>query len=126
MTRFVTSLISDRLHISLYKDAQECFKNGVAKTTLPLEEFYGIESGFALDREPHVMAIVCGGADRVLLLAFHNRETLIQWEIRIRSHLGEGECVWCVCECVCVGEHVGGSGVCVFCLGVGILVSERA
>ena len=79
----------DRLHISLYKNAQDCFKDGQTKTTFPLEDFFGIESGFALDRESHVMAIVC--TNSVLLLAFLNRETLIQWEIRIRSHLGEGK-----------------------------------
>ena len=86
---YLRFIFTDRLHISLYKNAQDCFKDGQAKTTLPLEDFFGIESGFALDRESHVMAIVC--TNSVLLLAFHNRETLIQWEIRIRSHLGEGK-----------------------------------
>lgn len=81
--------ISDRLHISLYRDAADYIKNSPEKTALPLEDFLGIESCFTLDKEPHVMAIVC--LHDVTLLAFQGRETLIEWEIRIRSHLGEGK-----------------------------------
>ena len=103
-------VIPDRLHISLYKDAQDCFKNGQAKTTLPLEELYGIESGFALDREAHVMAIVCTSG--VILLAFHNRETLIQWEIRIRSHLGEGKFIGFLKQCSKLNGYSENNSVC--------------
>ena len=80
--------LSDRLHISLYKDGNERYKNGQEKAMFPLEEFYGIESGFSLDKEQHVMAIVC--QDMVVLLALYSTEVMIQWEIKIRANLGEG------------------------------------
>ena len=52
-------------------------------------DFYGIESGFPLDKEAHVLAILCD--KNIIILSFNARETLIEWEIRIRNHLGEGE-----------------------------------
>ena len=90
-------MIPDRLHLYLYKEFSDKYKDvgsdkhkgESAKLHIPLQEFYGIESGFVLDKEHHVMAILCH--KEAIVLSFSTRETLIQWEIKIRTHLGEGQ-----------------------------------
>lgn len=79
------SLFPDRLHISFFKESSDNHE----KTGIPLVDFYGIESGFPLEKESHVLAILC--EKNVVILSFNGRETLIEWEIRIRNHLGEGK-----------------------------------
>jgi hypothetical protein len=81
-------LLADRLHISLYKTARDRYHNGQEKINIPLENFYGIASEFQLDREMHVMAIVCHKEN--ILLAFQNTETLLAWVLTVRKQLGEG------------------------------------
>jgi hypothetical protein len=56
--------------------------------TVPLEDFCGIECGFELDREEHVMSLIC--RSQVLTFAFHNQQTLEAWKGFVRRHLGEG------------------------------------
>ena len=60
------------------------------KRTCLLEGFYGLESGFSLDRESNVMAVVC--QKQVVLIAFELREDRIHFEVKIRRSLGEGQC----------------------------------
>ena len=67
---------------------KESVKGGNPKTTFPLDGFYGLESGICYDKETSVLAIIC--QKLITLLAFESRETLIQFEIKIRRSLGEG------------------------------------
>ena len=41
-----------------------------------------------MDKESHTLAIIC--QDLSVVLAFDNRERLIQWSVRISNNLGEG------------------------------------
>lgn len=68
---------------------KESVKGGNPKNTFPLDGFYGLESGICYDKETSVLAIIC--QKQITLLAFESRETLIQFEIKIRRSLGEGE-----------------------------------
>ena len=72
----------------LYKDVKESVKGGHPKSSFPLDGFYGLESGICFDKETSVLAIIC--QKQITLLAFESRETLIQFEIKIRRSLGEG------------------------------------
>ena len=45
-------------------------------------------SGFTLDKESNTIAILC--QDVTVVLAFDTRERLIQWQVKIANHLGEG------------------------------------
>lgn len=81
------SPVADRLIVHLFKDVKESVKGGHPKTTFPLDGFYGLESGICFDKETSVLAIIC--QKQITLLAFESRETLIQFEIKIRRSLGE-------------------------------------
>ncbi|KAJ8318104.1 hypothetical protein KUTeg_003195 [Tegillarca granosa] len=62
-------------------------KGAKPKHEFHVEGFYGLETGFTLDKESNVLAILCH--KQITLFAFDNREVLIQFEIRIRKSLGE-------------------------------------
>lgn len=83
--------LADCLHIQLYRDSKERCKNGPTKASLSLEEFLGMETGFTLDKESNTMALIC--SELVVVLAFDNRELLIQWQVKIRANLVEGKLV---------------------------------
>ncbi|ELU05544.1 hypothetical protein CAPTEDRAFT_66459, partial [Capitella teleta] len=78
--------ISDRLHISLYKDLTDYHRRQSEKQTISLEKFFGIDSDLVLEKERHVMVLICQTAP--LLLAAETREELVAWEVTIRAHLG--------------------------------------
>ncbi|CAH1106685.1 unnamed protein product, partial [Psylliodes chrysocephalus] len=79
---------SDCLHLQLYRDSKDRYKQGQTKASLSLEHFLGLESGFTLDKESHTVAILC--QDVVVVLAFDNRERLMQWQVKLSSHLNDG------------------------------------
>ncbi|XP_066140538.1 uncharacterized protein [Euwallacea fornicatus] len=79
---------ADCLHLQLYRDSKDRYKQGQTKASLSLEHFLGLETGFTLDKESHTVAIVC--QDVVVVLAFDNRERLMQWQIKLSSHLNDG------------------------------------
>ncbi|KAF8765145.1 Protein Dok-7 like protein [Argiope bruennichi] len=81
------SPVADCLHIQLYRDSKERCKNGPTKASLSLEDFLGLETGFTLDKESNTLAIIC--SELVVVLAFDNRELLIQWQVKIRANLVE-------------------------------------
>ncbi|XP_052265608.1 uncharacterized protein LOC127868060 isoform X2 [Dreissena polymorpha] len=81
------SPVADRLIVFLYKDVKDSIKGVSAKSSFPLDGFYGLESGICFDKETSVLAIIC--QKQITLLAFDSRETLIQFEIKIRRGLGE-------------------------------------
>lgn len=71
---------SDCLHLQLYRDSKDRYKQGQTKASLSLEHFLGLETGFTLDKESNTVAILC--QDVVVVLAFDNRERLMQWQVR--------------------------------------------
>lgn len=81
------SPVADRLQVYLYKGCKDTMKTSNAKSTFPLEGFYGIESGFFYEKECNVMAIIC--QKQVIMMAFETRELMIHFELRIRRSLGE-------------------------------------
>lgn len=48
-----------------------------------------METGFTLDKESNTMALIC--SEVVVVLAFDSRELLIQWQVKVRANLVEGE-----------------------------------
>ncbi|XP_065086322.1 uncharacterized protein LOC135708252 isoform X1 [Ochlerotatus camptorhynchus] len=81
------SPVADCLHLQLYRDSKDRYKNGTTKASLSLQHFLGVESGFTLDKESNTIAIIC--QDVIVVLAFDTRERLIQWQVKISNNLGE-------------------------------------
>ncbi|XP_056632717.1 uncharacterized protein LOC130442549 isoform X1 [Diorhabda sublineata] len=79
---------ADCLHLQLYRDSKDRYKQGQTKASLSLEHFLGLETGFTLDKESNTVAILC--QDVVVVLAFDNRERLMQWQVKLSSHLNDG------------------------------------
>ncbi|XP_021915465.1 uncharacterized protein LOC110827779 isoform X3 [Zootermopsis nevadensis] len=80
---------ADCLHLQLYRDSKDRYKQGQTKASLSLQHFLGVESGFTLDKESNTIAIIC--QDVTVILAFDTRERLIQWQVKISSNLGEDQ-----------------------------------
>lgn len=76
------------MHLQLYGDSKDRFKNAHTKASLSLQHFLGVQSGFTLDKESNTIAIIC--RDIIVVLAFDTRERLIQWQVKISNNLGEG------------------------------------
>ncbi|CAK9821883.1 Protein Dok-7 [Anthophora retusa] len=77
------------LHLQLYGDSKDRYKQGQTKASLSLQHFLGVESGFTLDKESNTIAIIC--QDVTVVLAFDTRERLIQWQVKISNNLGEDQ-----------------------------------
>lgn len=90
LQNFKKIFLSDCLQLLLYKDVHESLRaGGRVKTSLMLEGYYGLESGFSFDKEVNVLAIIC--QKHIAVMAFDNRENLILFEVKIRRSLGQGE-----------------------------------
>lgn len=86
----------DCLHLQLYRDSKDRYKQGQTKASLSLQHFLGVESGFTLDKESNTIAIIC--QDVIVVLAFDTRERLIQWQVcglKVLLHV-------CVCVRTCL------------------------
>ncbi|XP_024945982.1 uncharacterized protein LOC107272909 isoform X2 [Cephus cinctus] len=83
------SPVADCLHLQLYGDSKDRYKQSQTKASLSLQHFLGVESGFTLDKESNTIAIIC--QDVTVVLAFDTRERLIQWQVKISSNLGEDQ-----------------------------------
>ncbi|XP_073991407.1 uncharacterized protein isoform X3 [Rhodnius prolixus] len=81
--------IADCLHLQLYRDSKDRYKQGQTKASLSLQHFLGVETGFTLDKESNTIAILC--QDVTVVLAFDTRERLIQWQVKIANNLGEDQ-----------------------------------
>ncbi|XP_043464254.1 uncharacterized protein LOC122499801 [Leptopilina heterotoma] len=81
------SPVADCMHLQLYGDSKDRFKNAHTKASLSLQHFLGVQSGFTLDKESNTIAIIC--RDIIVVLAFDTRERLIQWQVKISNNLGE-------------------------------------
>ncbi|CAH1154503.1 unnamed protein product [Phaedon cochleariae] len=82
------SPVADCLHLQLYRDSKDRYKQGQTKASLSLQQFLGLETGFTLDKESNTVAILC--EDVVVVLAFDNRERLMQWQVKLSAHLNDG------------------------------------
>ncbi|KAF6212771.1 hypothetical protein GE061_010480, partial [Apolygus lucorum] len=82
-------VIKDCLHLQLYRDSKDRYKQGQTKASLSLQHFLGVETGFTLDKESNTIAILC--QDVTVVLAFDTRERLIQWQVKIANNLGEDQ-----------------------------------
>lgn len=76
--------IIDCLHLQLYRDSKDRYKQGQTKASLSLQHFLGVETGFTLDKESNTIAIIC--QDVIVVLAFDTRERLIQWQVIHHTH----------------------------------------
>ncbi|XP_011335623.1 uncharacterized protein LOC105278317 isoform X1 [Ooceraea biroi] len=85
----VPFILIDCLHLQLYGDSKDRYKQGQTKASLSLQHFLGVESGFTLDKESNTIAIIC--QDVTVVLAFDTRERLIQWQVKISNNLGEDQ-----------------------------------
>ncbi|XP_039283304.1 uncharacterized protein LOC111058118 isoform X1 [Nilaparvata lugens] len=83
------SPVADCLHLQLYRDSKDRYKQGQTKASLSLQHFLAVESGFTLDKESNTIAIIC--QDVTVVLAFDTRERLIQWQVKIANNLGEDQ-----------------------------------
>ncbi|XP_050525294.1 uncharacterized protein LOC126896501 isoform X2 [Daktulosphaira vitifoliae] len=83
------SPVADCLHLQLYRDSKDRYKQGQTKASLSLQQFLGVESGFTLDKESNTIAIIC--QDVTVVLAFDTRERLIQWQVKISANLGDDQ-----------------------------------
>ena len=81
--------LADRIQVLLYKEVKDATKGNQPKQEFYVEGFYGLET-VKVDKETNVLCVVC--QKQVTLFAFEHREQLIQFEIKIRKALGEGEC----------------------------------
>ncbi|XP_060080120.1 uncharacterized protein LOC132559511 [Ylistrum balloti] len=81
------SPVADRMQVLLYKCVKDAIKGESAKHDFYLEDFYGLETGFSQDKENNVLAIIC--QKQITTFAFENRETLIKFEVKIRTAIGE-------------------------------------
>ncbi|XP_011506061.1 PREDICTED: uncharacterized protein LOC105368690 [Ceratosolen solmsi marchali] len=83
------SPVADCLHLQLYGDSKDRYKQGQTKASLSLQHFLGVQSAFTLDKESNTIAIIC--QDVTVVLAFDTRERLIQWQVKISNNLGEDQ-----------------------------------
>ncbi|XP_047106841.1 uncharacterized protein LOC124776045 [Schistocerca piceifrons] len=81
--------VPDCLHLQLYRDSKDRYKQGHTKASLSLQHFLAIDTGFTLDKESNTIAIIC--QDVTVILAFDTRERLMQWQVKIVNNLGEDQ-----------------------------------
>lgn len=87
-SKLIPVFFSDCLYLQLYRDSKDRYKQGHTKASLSLQHFLGLETGFTLDKESNTVAILC--QDVVVVLAFDSRERLMQWQVKLSTHLGDG------------------------------------
>ena len=81
--------MANSLIMQLYKKPFSNSAKGVqTKASLNLEHLLGMESCFMLQKESLTLAIICKAL--VAVLAFDNRETLLEWQAQISDILGHG------------------------------------
>ena len=64
------------------------------KASLNLEHLLGLETCFLLGKESQTLAIICKSATSIL--AFENRETLLEWHALISEVLGHSKLTFVV------------------------------
>ncbi|XP_075210454.1 uncharacterized protein LOC142317791 [Lycorma delicatula] len=80
---------ADCLHLQLYRDSKDHYRQGQTKASLSLQHFLALETGFTLDKESNTLGIIC--QDITVVLAFDSRELLIQWQVKVASNLGDDQ-----------------------------------
>ena len=79
--------------MELYKKPLIKSKDYHSKSSINIENLLGLESCFLLQKESQTLAIICKSV--VIMVAFENRETLLEWQSRISDILGHGTTVQC-------------------------------
>lgn len=82
------SPVANSLIMELYKKPLIKSKDYHSKSSINIENLLGLESCFLLQKESQTLAIICKSI--VIMLAFENRETLLEWQSRISDILGQG------------------------------------
>lgn len=82
----------DCLHLDLYRNGKDKFRNQPPRRTILIQDYLGIESGFTLDRESNTLAIIC--KDIITVLAVETREILHQWQGKLQSHFCKGKLIF--------------------------------
>lgn len=83
------SPVANSLIMQLYKKPFNKTKGApTMKASINLEHLLGIENCFQLQKESQTLAIICKAA--VVILAFENREMLLEWQAEIAEILGHG------------------------------------
>jgi hypothetical protein len=78
--------VANSLIMQFYKKSLSKGKGSQSKASLNLEHLLGFESCFLLQKESQTLAIVC--RTFVTVLAFENREMLLEWQAQIAEILG--------------------------------------
>lgn len=81
--------MANSLTIQLSKKPMNKAKGAQSKTSINLENLLGFESCFQLQKESQTLAIIC--KSHVVILAFENRENLLEWQAQIAAILGHSK-----------------------------------
>lgn len=81
--------MANSLIMQFYKKSLSKGKSSQSKASLNLEHLLGFESCFLLQKESQTLAIVC--RTLVTVLAFENREMLLEWQAQIAEILGHSK-----------------------------------
>lgn len=81
--------MANSLTMQFYKKSSNKSKGAVSKASLNLEHLLGLESCFLLQKESQTLAIIC--RTLVAVLAFENREMLLEWQAQITEILGHSK-----------------------------------
>ena len=84
------SPVANSLIMQFYKKSLNKGK-AQSKASLNLEHLLGLESCFLLQKESMTLAIIC--RTFVTVLAFENREMLLEWQAQIAEILGHSKCI---------------------------------
>ena len=82
------SPVANSLIMELYKKPLLKSKDYQSKSSINVENLLGLESCFLLQKESQTLAVICKSV--IILLAFENREILLEWQSRISDILGQG------------------------------------
>ncbi|CAK1587349.1 unnamed protein product [Parnassius mnemosyne] len=80
------SPVADCVQLQVYRDSKARWGGAASKASLSLQRYLGCETGFTLDKHSHTLALIC--QDFTAVLAFETRERLMQWQVKLQSHLG--------------------------------------
>ncbi|CAG4973223.1 unnamed protein product [Parnassius apollo] len=74
------------VQLQVYRDSKARWGGATSKASLSLQRYLGCDTGFTLDKHSHTLALIC--QDFTAVLAFETRERLMQWQVKLQSHLG--------------------------------------
>ncbi|XP_061101541.1 protein Dok-7 isoform X1 [Conger conger] len=81
------SPVADCLLLLAYKDKADKAKGHKERSSVTLEDIYGLEPIVSYEGLPYTLAILC--LSQPVMLGFESRDSLLAWDARIRYSLGE-------------------------------------